>query len=257
MRCHRFLFKIAILSVLCAVGLGKALDDKEQASHDDENQVKIIDSIESDPDEPVFESKSGQTKGHKDKYQNNDDKDYDRDKVIVVRPKPPVYDWTPHCRGQNEIWSTSIKCDIRCDFEGDHDRDHYDYEGYGQYHGYGSSYYRSHGALCYRTVSDFLVEEGHENVTTRETLGYPPEPKEEFEARTLDIEVVQMLRGSLLRNHYHQQDDDHYVVVQQNRPPNRRPPGRCVCRPGYARLNRKCVRFGYCPCKFLIFLDCN
>lgn len=265
---YRLLFiSFTLVSTICAVSFAKSVNNNFENKKDfarfafarslenvqnNEHLVEIGESF----DNPYF-------------GKWNRDKDRDKNKgedtqVVVIPTKPPYYDWVPDCPGKNEIWSAKVKCDTRCDFEGDDgDTTHPGYDSYGSSSSgyYPGSYLRGHSSGCYRTVSDVLLEEGYENVTTRESLGLPPEPKEDFEARTVDLGAIEMLRNSMLRGNmlgeamarnrgHHDDDDDRIVVIQQQRPPNRRPPGRCVCKPTYARLNGKCVKFGYCPCKW-------
>lgn len=257
MLCNQLLFKIAILGVLCSVGRSKSLLEVTESSTDTipDTTIEPLESTNTTEDDliqlttlsdPDHDTPDDVERIHH--YHHHKDKDNDRDKIIIVQQNPsrPNYEYDQYCYGQNEVWSTSIKCDVRCDYEGNEDDDRY---GYGHYRGQNKDYLRY---SCYRTVSDVDLEEGKINVTSLEALGYPPEPKEHFEARTIDLDMVKQLRGIPLRHRDHyDDDDDHYLVLQQNQPPYHRPAGRCVCRPDHARLNGKCVSRRYCPCKYL------
>lgn len=171
------------------------------------------------------------------------DRNRDKDKVVIVPPQNNQPSWVPQCRGKNEVWSSTVQCDVRCDFEGDDD----DYRADSDY-GYGGSYSRPwfRHLGCYRSVSDVLSEEGNTSVITREAIGFPPESKEEYEARSIDIDIIQRIRSSIGNKN----DDGNIIVLETGQPPYRPPPGRCICRHGYARLNGRCVRYGYCPRKY-------
>lgn len=254
----RLLLSIVILSISFAVGLTVSLSAKIiETQVDDAADAAAAALKESLKIEDVFVIDGPITgAGYEDvsdflkssyKDKKNKNKDKDKTQVVIVPAEEPEYEWTPSCKGANEYWSSSIKCDVHCDFDGEDG-------GYDDHDGGAHTYFRSNVFSrrrdgCYRSVSDVLLEQGETNVTTRESLGFQPETKEEYEARMIDLDMVRQLRKAMARGGHHQYENDKYVVVEQDNPPYLPPVGRCVCKNGFARLNGKCVRYGFCPCK--------
>lgn len=232
---------------------------------DDSAKVEDISKAEPSVDVEVEVSELLSRKHNKDRNKNKDknkgqnDRNDNHHSTLVVVDQHDDYedDWVPPCPGRNEYWSTDIKCDVHCDFDGDDGYDNYDggsyyYDNYNNYNRYRSGRGAFHdNSRCFRSVSDVLIEQGDTNVTTRETLGYPPEPKEEYQARIIDLEQVRKLRRASFRNSFHHQNDDRYVVIEEGQRPIHPPRGRCICKNGFARLNGKCVRYGFCPREFM------
>lgn len=227
----------------------KSVDSTEPVT-DGLFQEFLTDSFTAEPDpDEVTEPAFGESR------KSNKHKDKDKEHIIVVNQEDQ-YDWTPPCRGANEVFSSSIKCDVRCDFGDDNYHHGYDeHDDYGYGYGNGHGYYRAdkeflRNMRCSRTVSDYLIENGVPNVLTRADVGAPPETPDEYAARTIDLHALQMLKNSINSHN----NDDKYVIVQQ-KPTYRPPPGRCICRKGFARYKGRCVRFGQCPRKYLFYFS--
>lgn len=199
-----------------------------------ETEIQIPVEVTYDNDEPAdsFRTLSKYKKRKKkpeyyDDYRG-DSSHHDRDKIVIqVKPTEPSY--RPKCRDPAEEWSYSNDCDVQCDNQGTGHSDNY--QDYGFYRSAKSGY------RCRRMVSDVLLEEGYKNITTRADLGYAPETKDEYLRRT---------KKNLEGHHHHSNPE--YVIVEKD-PHYHRPPGECVCKRNYARLNGKCVPQSKCPRK--------